>query len=119
MQILMNISDKIAGFSKTDSNIDPFAQHLLRETQAVKVHQSHYVLPLVIIVALVYIVSLWDDAPRFKLISWEALIVLAACFRAFICNRIEKKLAQADLPELYSNELWLFLGFLVDMHQWH
>jgi signal transduction histidine kinase/ActR/RegA family two-component response regulator len=104
----MNITDKIAGFTLTDSDLDPFEQHLLRETQAVKVHQSHYVLPLVIIVAIVYIVSLWDDAPRFRLVLWESLIVAAACFRAVICNRIEKKLAQADLSELHSNELWLF-----------
>ena len=104
----MKLSDKIAGFSRTDLSIDRFELHLVRETQAVKVHQSHYVLPLVIIVALVYVFSLWNDAPRFQLVVWESLIVLAACFRAYICNRIEKHLGKAEIQELYSNELWLF-----------
>lgn len=104
----MNISDRIAGFSTTGTDIDAFGLHLVRETQAVKVHQSHVVLPFIVIGAIIYLISLWDDAPRFQLSAWVSLIVAAAILRTVICHRIEKRLADADLRELHSNEVWLF-----------
>jgi len=107
---LSKIANTIVGYSRAELDTDPFARHLVRETQEVKIHQSQNVLPLLFVQCFVYIFFLWNEAPRSNLVIWVLLVTLAGLHRTYICKKIEKKLKTARSKELYSNELWLFFS---------
>lgn len=92
-----------------EQNADPGHDlRLIRETQHVRVHQSHRALPLVLGTGLIYIIALWDEAPRLNLVVWTSLILASAILRVVVCRYIEQRVETASLDQLNRFERGLF-----------
>ncbi len=89
-------------------NLDKGAKHLMRETQLVRVHLSHQALPLIAVTGIVYVTSLWNDAPSYQLLVWISTIFVLAVIRTLTCMRIERHIDDIDEATLSRYEHWLF-----------
>ncbi len=93
------------------TQIDESPDHCLRltrATQSIRVHQSSTSLPLFLLGAVVFIVVMWDEAPRLQLVTWLVLCFLATLVRSIVCARITPKIESASTSELDRFEHWLF-----------
>lgn len=108
----MKILDYIVGFSRYDQSLDTSLLSLTRESQRVRVAQSHKSLWLVILSGLVYLFGLWDEVDSGALVLWLSLIALASVVRVMVCRRVEAGLSLATVPALYRNEVNLYLTSL-------
>lgn len=108
----MKVLDYIVGFSRYEQSLDAGLLSLTRESQRVRVAQSHKSLWLVILSGLVYLYGLWDEVDSGALVLWLSLIALAAVIRVMVCRRVEAGLSLATVPALYRNEVNLYLTSL-------
>ena len=108
----MKILDYIVGFSRYEQSLDASLLSLTRESQRVRVAQSHKSLWLVIVSGLVYLYGLWDEVDSGALVLWLSLIAFASIIRVMVCRRVEAGLSQATVPALYRNEVNLYLTSL-------
>lgn len=108
----MKILDYIVGFGRYDQSLDASLLSLTKESQRVRVAQSHKSLWLVILSGLVYLVGLWEEVDSGALMLWLSLIALASVIRVMVCRRVEAGLSQATVPALYRNEVNLYLTSL-------
>lgn len=109
----MKILDYIVGFGRYEQSLDASLLSLTRESQRVRVAQSHKSLWLVILSGLVYLYGLWDEVDSGALVLWLCLIALASVIRVMVCRRVEAGLSQATVPALYRNEVSLYVTSLV------
>ena len=110
----MNILDYFTGFFLQKGRPGHIKEILLRETQAVRVSQSHKALYLVAVTGPVYIWALWNDAPRVNLVLWIGVIAATSCLRTLLSGRIEHGLSEASVDVLYRNEFWLFVSSVLN-----
>lgn len=104
----MSILDRITGFSRYEQSLDSQLLSLTLESQRVRVFQSHRALWLVIASSLVYIYSLWNDAPSVNLVIWLGLVMLLAVGRGLVCRYVGKSLEFTSVSALHRNELLLY-----------
>lgn len=109
----MSLWNHVAGFSRSEQELDPQVLSRTLESQKVRVYQSHRALGLVVVAGSVYIYGLWDDAIPALLVAWVGLIVMLAVLRVVVCRRVEKSLVNATVPILYRNERNLFVSSLL------
>ncbi len=103
------LNRKLAVQPDHESTDPDFLLRLSRASQAMRSHQSHRVLPLVLLIGVTFCYALWDDAPRLNLVVWTVLTAISAIVRILVCRQIEKSIEQADEATLARNErllLW-------------
>lgn len=71
-------------------------RRLRHETQLVRARQSLRTLPLVLIGGVLFIATLWREAPPANVVLWIMLVFLCTWLRSYVCRRVLARLEAAE-----------------------
>lgn len=83
-------------FPETASEEIDHDRRLRHETQLVRARQSLRTLPLVLIGGVLFIATLWSEAPPGNVVLWIVLVFLCTWLRSYVCRHVLARLQESE-----------------------